>query len=262
MSEEHIECLCKDFERLAKPQTSLETPPVAPAGLLRLPLEIRLQIYRYCVFQNRSVEITRSLNDRSWHANENKNSILFLSKQISEEALDILYGENVFKMHLNGGGEAALKDNFTKANAQRMRYLLVVARPMGVSYGPEDIPDDALWSAILPHLKWLRIVAEQPLEAGHYYNAPTLEQDLDHWFKWIRPFLVCFSQHLLGQTVVEVDDDGRTDTRKLVEECLGNGYRKVQCHRAGDFIFKRGQFSLESGYWDDEDDGHMGSWDA
>jgi len=52
-----------------------------------------------------------------------KNSIFLISKQISGEALDILYGENVFKLHLNREGESYLQKNFTEANRQRMRHL-------------------------------------------------------------------------------------------------------------------------------------------
>lgn len=51
-----------------------------------------------------------------------------------------------------------------------------------------EIPDNALWASILPSLRVLRIVAEQPLESVGYFGAPTLEQEMDRWVKWIRPF--------------------------------------------------------------------------
>jgi hypothetical protein len=188
-----------------------------------------------------------------WKPNKNKNSIFLLSKRISEEALDVLYGDNVFKLHLHGVGEHYLKKNFTDRNRQRMRYLLLIARPMGVSYTPGKVVDDALWRSILPHLKGLRIVAEQPVEAGGYYNAPTLEQDMDCWVSWFRPFLQCFGRHLSIRTNVQIDDNGRAETGALIKECLPHGYREIRCRHAGDLIFKRGQFSWESGYWDDDD---------
>jgi len=232
-------------------------PPVSPTGLLRLPLEIRLQIYYYCIPRKYVIEVsnprfhigwpyeekdqtvdledaldfkddildleddtlglegTLELEDALgfeddvvnleanavysggynldmegdyWNRN-NKNSIFLLSKQISEEALDILYGENIFKLHLYGEGEYYLKKNFTEVNRQRMRYLLLTAQPMGVSYEPSRMPDNALWSSILPTLKGLRILAEQPIEASSYHGAPSLEQEIDRWVKWIKPFL-------------------------------------------------------------------------
>ncbi|KFZ15581.1 hypothetical protein V501_02645 [Pseudogymnoascus sp. VKM F-4519 (FW-2642)] len=195
-----------------------------------------------------------------WNPNKNKNSIFLVSKQISDEALDVLYGENVFMMHLHGEGEIYFKKNFSEANIQRMRYLLLTAEPRGVSYTPGRMPDNALWCSVLPQLKMLRIVAEQPLEAGHYYNAPTLEQDMDCWLNWIRLFLQCFRRHLSKHTTVEIDGDGRVETMALIKECLPGGYREVQCQLAGDFIFRRSRFSWESGYWDD--DGPMDSHDA
>lgn len=141
-----------------------------------------------------------------------------------------------------------------------MRYLLVIAQPRGVSYTLGKVVDDALWCSILPRLKGLRIVAEQPVEARGYYNAPTLEQDMDCWVSWIRPYLQCFGQHLSIRTNVQIDNDGRAETGALIKECLPHGYQEIRCRQVGDLIFKRGQFSWESGYWDD--DGPISSRDA
>jgi hypothetical protein len=125
----------------------------------------------------------------------NKNSIFLISKQISREALGILYGENIFKLRLHGEGEYYLKKNFAEGNRQRMRYLLLSAQPMGISYEPGRMPDNSLWSCILPTLKGLRIVAQQPVEASLYDGAPSPEQEIDRWVKWIKPFLQCFGQY-------------------------------------------------------------------
>ena len=187
-----------------------------------------------------------------WDRNKN-NSIFLLSKQISGEALDILYGDNIFKLCLNGQGEYDLEKNFAEGNRQRIRYLLLTAEPMGVSFGPGVMPNHSLWSSILPTLKGLRIVAEQPVEASSYHGAPSLEQKLDCWVKWIKPFLQCFGQYLSKETIVQVDINGWAETRELVKACLPHGYREIRCRHFGDLIFKRGRFSWESGYWDDDD---------
>ncbi|KAF2464205.1 uncharacterized protein BDR25DRAFT_97177 [Lindgomyces ingoldianus] len=192
--------------------------------------------------------------------NPTQNSILLVSKHISGEVLDILYGENIFKLHLHGEGTYFIRKNFTDRNRQRMRYLLLIARPMGVSYRPERIVDDPLWRSILPHLKGLRIILEQPVEVGSYYNAPTLECEMGCWVDWIRPMLQCFGGHLSIQTEVEIDCDVRAETRALAKDCLPYGYQEIRCRHVGDFVFKRGQFSWESGYWDG--DGLMNSRDA
>ena len=96
------------------------------------------------------------------------------------------------------------------------------------------------------------IDSSSPWLAAGYYNAPTLEQEVDDQVKQIRPFLEYFGQYLLSETVVEVDDDDRKDTSELVKERLPNGYRKVRCRLTGDLIFQGGQFSVESGSWDDD----------
>jgi hypothetical protein len=48
------------------------------------------------------------------YSNRTQNSIALLIRQISNEALDILYGDNIVKLKLNGEGEYDLKKNFTK----------------------------------------------------------------------------------------------------------------------------------------------------
>ena len=187
-----------------------------------------------------------------WIINQYKNNLLLVSKRISEEALDILYGENIFNLYLNGSGEYFLRKNFSERNRRRMRWILVIAQPRGVSFEPGRKPDDAMWFLILPNIKAFRLVAQQPLQARGYSNAPTLEHEMVKWVKWIEPFLDCFGRHLPSTAVVEFDNDERIETSELVKVRLPNGYRKVQCHLAGDFALKRGRFSIDSGYWDDD----------
>lgn len=116
--------------------------------------------------------------------------------------------------------------------------------------------DSTLWSPILARLAKLSIVARQPLHAQTYYNAPWFEQDMEKWTGWLRPILVFISSHLSRTCIVEVDDDERKETSAIVSECFPNSYLKVQT-LAGDFCFRRNDFSEESGYWDDEyDDDH------
>jgi hypothetical protein len=144
-----------NLEKLEK----LCVPPNAPpTSLLRLPFEIRLQIYHYCIPRKRErvIEVSRPRFNTSWpfdrtldfedaldfeddldleddphlegeavlevrildledyvldfdgdwwNRNKNKNSIFLLSKQISAEALDVLYGDNIFKLQLHEQGE-------------------------------------------------------------------------------------------------------------------------------------------------------------
>ena len=278
-------------EQVVKPNnisaTQKETqllPRTNPAGLLTIPAEIRLQIYHYCLPRRRIVVVSTPCFDTSylsthevddglvveeyeeetssidyggcdeqlWVTQENRNNLFLVSKQISEEALDYVYGENIFKLDINANSEHLLGQNFPEHNIRRMRSLLVIAQPRGVSYPRKKKPDSVLWSWLLPNLKVFRFVVQPPL-AARGWNAPTLEEDMEIWAGWMKAFLECFAQHLHSTTRVEVDMDGRKETAELVEKFLPNGYRNVRCRFAGDFIFKRGRFMWGSDYWDEDD---------
>lgn len=187
-------------------------------------------------------------------------NVLRLSKQIAEEDLDILYGQNTFRLSLNGEGEFCMREKFSEKNRRRMRKLIVTANPAGISC-EISTPDKSLWVSIVPSLKGLLLILEQPIEAQIYSNAPTLRQDIDKWLSWISPYLETFGRYIPAALKVIVDDDGRKDTRELVQM-----YLPATCclkrSALGDFIFRRGRFSWESGYWDDLDDGPTSSRDV
>jgi hypothetical protein len=175
-------------------------------------------------------------------------NILRLSSQISEESLDLLYGENMFDISLNGDGEGDLEYNFTLGNRRRIRYLLVLMTDDDVS----STPNTPLWASLLPNLKVFQIIAKQPVEAGAYWNAPTLEQELNDWIKWATAYFDCFRRYLSTTTKVELDDDNRKEARFLADRYLPLTYQHFR-HPRGDLIFRRGQYSVESGYWDEDD---------
>ena len=76
---------------------------------------------------NSAYEIGWDDRTTSWGTDRKKNSIFLVCKRISNEALDILYGENAFKLYLHIDGGLCLKRNFTEANRRRMRLLLLTA---------------------------------------------------------------------------------------------------------------------------------------
>ena len=182
-----------------------------------------------------------------------RTGILSVSRQISEEALNVLYGRNRFSVCVHGGGHGKLL-NFGIANLRRIRYLELVAQPMGICF-PEPLKlDSQLWVPLLTDLSQLYLVAQQPLRAGGYYNAPSLEEDMQKWVAWLEPFLRYLVQNITAATIVRIDDNNLAETGKVVQACFRPGYEKVQTV-SGDRIFKRGMFSWESGYWDDDDSG-------
>jgi hypothetical protein len=179
-----------------------------------------------------------------------RTGILEVSRAMSNEALDVLYGQNTFVVDIHGQGYRKFL-KFSVANLRRVHYLRIVARPMGVSYGRPLIFDPQLWFPLLEGLLQFCIVAQQPLAARSYYDAPTLEELLCEWTTWLDPILKYFSKNLPRTTAVGLDDDGRAETTAMMDRYFDPGYQKVRTI-TGDFCFERGQYSRESGYWDSD----------
>ena len=195
-------------------------------GLLRLPLELRQQIYRIIFGSPRLVDLSHvklaldpydrsmiyrpkweKLREKSkpWFENDDfeshydyvdnesednayayrfslefmyewRTGILEVSRVTSNEALDVLYGHNLFVANTHGGGYHELL-KFSIANLRRVRNLRIVARPMGISHGRPLVFDPQLWLPLLEGLLGFCIVAQQPLAARGYSGAPTLEEN-------------------------------------------------------------------------------------
>ncbi len=75
-------------------------------------------------------------------------------------------------------------------------YDVTPSVPMGVSYGMPLVFDPQLWLPLLEGLLQFCIVAQQPLAARGYYDAPTREEDLCEWTTWLDPILKYFSTDL------------------------------------------------------------------
>lgn len=243
-----------------------------PSGFLRLPRELRDKIYSLLLvgdpihvqhLQFGKDSWTKSIwkkperlnfpSHMDWYLPKTKTGILGVSKLISEEALDILYGRHIFTVSVHGGAHRKLL-NFGITNLRRIRCVRLVAQPMGVCY-PDTLKIDPLfWRPLLTDLNRLSLVVQQPLRAGGYYNAPSLEEDMREWVTWLEPILQYLAGYITKTTIVEVDDNNLMETSQLVHKYFPPGYQKARTV-TGDRIFMRGHFSLESGYWDDDDSG-------
>lgn len=236
--------------------------------LLRLPLELRHRIYAFIFGHRHHVDLrhVKAELDTWWRSmiyrpqSEKLNDmdlfkwrtgILGVSRAISNETLDVLYGQNVFIVDIHGGGGSHLFSKIGVVNLRRIRFLRVVARPMGVCYGTPLVFDPQLWLPLLDELLQFCIVAQQPLTAGGYFGAPTLEEDLCEWTSWLDPILKYFSTNLPKTTAVGLDDDDRAETTAMMDKYFDSGYQKVRTI-TGDYCFERGQYSRESGYWDSD----------
>jgi hypothetical protein len=243
-----------------------------PSGFLCLPLELREKIYFHLLLRSAihvqylNFEVDpwiRSIWEDSERlalydevediAPKRKTGILSVSRQISEESLNVLYGRNLFIVTVHGGAHNKLL-KFGTANIRRIRYLRLVAQPMGICF-PEPMEfDSQLWIPLLTDLSQLCLIVQQPLRVGGYFNAPTLEEDMQEWVVWLEPILRYLARNILETTIVEIDDNNLVETGEVVQKCFRSGYKKVQTE-TGDRIFERGMFSWESGYWDDDDSG-------
>ena len=239
--------------------TSSSRPPFR---FLNTPLEIRREIYRYCLLRRDPVCIHHPFSYRHPFSDrgtrEYKISLLLVSRQVGSEALVVLYGENIFKVCLSDGGEADLKKLFAKANIGRVRRMEILT-PSTFGYLPFDIinysykPDSRLWSPFFSNLTKLSIVVRQPLQIRAHYKEPKMKKGLE----WLRVNLQEITSHLSRSCIVEVDDDDRKQTRAVMDESFLGDYRKVQT-LSGDAYFGRNDYwffdeQSESSEKDDHD---------
>ncbi|KAL9106746.1 MAG: hypothetical protein Q9227_008245 [Pyrenula ochraceoflavens] len=180
--------------------------------------------------------------------------LLQISRQISDEALGLLYGGNVFKIFLHGEGESDLKKMISETNRRNIRHIMLVLRPMGASYQPNFAVDKPMWNRILPHLVTLRIVADQPVGDAYSYHGRPVVKQMNEWIECLTPTLEYLAKSLSSKARILVDLDGREEMHKLFQKHLSQGFQKVRT-RTGDFIFRRGEFSIESRYWKHNDFG-------
>jgi len=236
-----------------------------PSGFLGLPLEVREKIYFHLLLRSAVFVQDLHFEVESWirsmwedheqlaffdHIPKRKTGILSVSKQISEETLNVLYGRNLFIVLVHGGAHNELL-KFGTANIRRIRDLRLVAQPMGTCFSKPFEFDSQLWIPLLTDLRKLCLVAQQPLQARVYYNAPSFEEDMQKWVAWLEPILRYLAKNITETTIVEIDDNNLVETGEVVQKCFGSGYKKVQTV-TGDEIFERGTSSWESGSWDDD----------
>ncbi|OGE47663.1 hypothetical protein PENARI_c039G01610 [Penicillium arizonense] len=143
---ERSEVAEKNTQQIASDEIGQLHPHSAPSGFLNLPYEIRRLVYSFLIPRKRVIRVTRSMfacgvepldNDYDFNPNRSRFNVLRLSRKISEETLDILYGENLFQVSLNGDGEGDLEHNFTERNRRRIRFVLVLMTAGGVSSTPK-----------------------------------------------------------------------------------------------------------------------------
>ena len=189
-----------------------------------------------------------------------RTAILGVSKAISNEALDVLYGRNTFVVNVHANGYRKFL-KFGAANLRRIRHLRIVAAS-DVTYCLEPlIFDPQLWLPLLKDLQHFCLVAQQPTVAQGFYkiNTSNLEEDVGVWMDWLDPILRYFGENLPKTTVISLDDDDHAQTTATMEKHFIHGFQKFKTG-TGDFYFKRGQFAMETGYWDTDEFNEADEW--
>jgi hypothetical protein len=172
--------------------------------------------------------------------------VLLVSRQLSEEALNVLYGENVFEFCLRSSIQTIFSQ-FAPANRQRIRRLQLLASH-GIPFyeSPLDlnrhVPPPILESLapILASLTRLYIVAEQPLGS---------ERETQKWLTQLKFVLEYVNQYVSSRATIEVDDNNMEETSELVKKCFPNGYRKVRT-QTGDAYWSDDPTPTDL-WWDD-----------
>lgn len=136
-------------------------------SFLGIPLEIRLEIYRYLLVVPGFIALDYGVAYSGAYM-KLPTAILSVSKQISEEALDVLYRENMFAICLSSRDRGLYPYEFTAQNWQRVRCLTLHGQPYDDTlYDTYDVPyilTEALWPPIYADLAKLCIVVSEPLE--------------------------------------------------------------------------------------------------
>lgn len=192
-----------------------------PTTFLDLPVEIRLQIYRLYVPRGRVVMNNATILGRGHGFVVYEDSVLrtprvlsllpfttallVVCKQVSEECLDVLYGENRFEIDLARGAQAIFRMAFTEQNIRRIKNVHVIARlaatPPELRLLPQ--PDYQFWAMIFPHLISFALQANEPATCDDAIGArwdadKVLERSLiNTWKGRAEPYFELFGK-LLG----------------------------------------------------------------
>jgi hypothetical protein len=180
--------------------------------------------------------------------------LLISCRQVREEALGVLYGENVFRVRQLEGEQRFLWERLPEERRQRIRHIMIELRsdhwtPFNRPGKADIVPNSALWDPMFPNLVSVRILAQQPTEPKtSFYDMPLFRDHSEDcllgiatatrvWLVMIKPTLEYFGPRILPSTMVMVDDNGSKEVGELLERCLPT-FRRVRTDQ-GEHTFKR-----------------------
>ncbi|KAI1386825.1 uncharacterized protein F4822DRAFT_431693 [Hypoxylon trugodes] len=231
-----------------------------------LPLELRNEVYSYLLVQPKPVQVVRLYFTTTWRKLQRlkeegapdccgKNyicahydaklrpytNILRACKQASEEALDILYGRNTFRMVLESREKFRRLFAVGERNLRRVRYLKIVAVTTYWMYQVISLDEeryffrpaaeDAVsWSALVGGLASLECVLKLPISNSRY-----------GWLKWVgqlETVIGFIGEHVDEETEVIVDDNYSIFLCEAVDRSFIKGFERVKTAEGDSYYWK------------------------
>jgi hypothetical protein len=178
--------------------------------------------------------------------------LLLVCHQITSEVTAMLYRLNTFTVNVHSDGQLELATRFSSETREKMRKMILVLQPTGISYDPYFRMDQKLWGGVLGKLLILGVVVEQPDPSPDMWPRETQEDVFKEWAAWLTPIMEYLGQTLPKTSRIVVDANKEERTAETLEKLMP-GRCRFQRLRAGDAIFNRGEFSQESEDWDYDD---------
>ncbi|CAG8971574.1 hypothetical protein HYALB_00009223 [Hymenoscyphus albidus] len=253
-------------------------PAARPVQFHDIPPEVRLKIYRHFIPNNEIVHIDlpsacpkkyddgfegaflgfrrrewwdegwgwiKSLDPDNLHWSKinatNKNGIFCVSKTISEEALGVLYGENIFEVDLMYYERFIPFETLSKALTRRIKKLKIVAHAdEKISY-QNWILNQSLWATVFQDLtNFYFEVQTSDRPQDWYVGLETWTSEKQEWHDsvWCFELTSCF-KYLQGcEVMLTVEQSPDKRVGDFVEKSLPRGYRKFEGDTPGNGIFK------------------------
>lgn len=174
-------------------------------GFLSLPVELRLEIYRYYLKFEQPFQLWGRAFLERYYVGDKRKFLLLINKQIGLEAHDVLYGENHFIVPLNNNGGSFLKKQITTSNQAKLRKLILIMQPGSYDIGKPSLLT-TFWEPLLAHLTELIRVVAPPHKKRKPRNQKTLSEEWIYmWVWWIKKVLPWVASHLTASCVIKVD---------------------------------------------------------
>lgn len=213
---------------------------VKSTQFLDLPLELRREIYHYCL-PPKDFAVCVGFFVPRYNLRSGKSiGLLSACKQINHEALDILYGEALCKYDLHMHRGAHFGECFPDTNKQRVRKVRML-----LDYDIDGKADlnglqlvTGLDACILARLTKLEIVAALPRPSKKYPTPEQVEVAREKWLKWFEMVICDIARATAPHLCIEIDDNDQEQTTAIVNRFLASRFRKIKTD-SGNLYFKR-----------------------